>query len=384
MLAQSDKRSNGGAVTAITDLDTPAPRPSVAALPPYVAGRRATRDQAPLASNENHFDPLPSVRAAVAIAAERLNRYPEPTASALRERLAAHVGVTADEVAVGPGSSGVLQQVMTAYCDPGDEVVHAWRSFEAYPILARLAGATPVPVPLAPGEAHDLAAMAAAITDRTRVVLLCVPNNPTGVSPTTAEVEAFLAVVPRHVLVVIDEAYVEYDDSGFDGVTLYRRHPNVCLVRTFSKAHGLAALRIGYAVARPAVAEMLRRTMLTFAVTDLAQAAAIASLDAAEELDRRVAAVISERHRVLTRLHELGWPTTASRGNFVWLPCDAVRGAELVAAFDAADVLVRHYAGDGVRITIADPAANDRVLAVLTSLAIPDVPTLDPMERESA
>lgn len=358
-------------MTATPELDIPGSRAALRDLPAYVAGRRATGARvAPLASNENPFDPLPGVRAAVAAATLRLNRYPDPAATTLRERIAAHVGATPDEIAVGPGSSGVLQQVMTAFCDPGDEVVHAWRSFEAYPILAQLSGAVPVPVPLAPGERHDLDAMAAAVTERTRVVLLCSPNNPTGVALTHAEVERFLAAVPHRVLVVLDEAYVEYDDSGFDGVDLYRRHPNVCLVRTFSKAHGLAALRVGYAVARPAVAEAIRRTMLTFAVTDLAQTAAIASLDAAHELDERVAAVVAERRRVLDRVRDLGLPTTDSRGNFVWLPCqDPAQVATTVAAFDAADILVRGYAGDGVRITIADPPANDRMLAVLSTLA---------------
>ena len=356
-------------MTATTDLHAPVARAAVRALPAYVAGRRALGPQvAPLASNENPFDPIPSVRAAVAVAALRLNRYPDPSALALRERIAAHAGVTTDEVAVGPGSSAVLQQVLTAFCDPGDEVVHAWRSFEAYPLLSRLAGAVPVGVPLDEGQAHDLDAMAAAVTDRTRVVLLCTPNNPTGVALRNDDVERFLAKVPAHVLVVLDEAYVEYDDSGFDGPALYRRHPNVCLVRTFSKAHGLAALRVGYAIAHPETAEALRRTLLTFAVTDLAQAAAIASLDAADEVQRRVDAIVTERHRVLDALTEQGWDLAASRGNFLWLPCDVARGDQLVAAFDAADVLVRHYPGDGVRVTVADAPANDRVLAVLSTL----------------
>ncbi|GAB4006199.1 histidinol-phosphate transaminase [Nocardioides ultimimeridianus] len=356
-------------MTATTDLTAPAARAAVRALPAYVAGRRATGPQvAPLASNENPFDPIPSVRAAVAVAALRLNRYPDPAALALRERIATHVGVTTDEIAVGPGSSAVLQQVLTAFCDPGDEVVHAWRSFEAYPLLARLAGATAVGVPLDAAQAHDLDAMAAAVTHRTRVVLLCTPNNPTGVALSNDDVERFLARIPAHVLVVIDEAYVEYDGSGFDGPALYRRHPNVALVRTFSKAHGLAALRVGYAVAHPETAEALRRTLLTFAVTDLAQAAAIASLDEAVEVQHRVDAVVAERRRVLATLAEQGWAITAAQGNFLWLPADIARGDQLVAAFDAADVMVRHYPGDGVRVTVADRAANDRALAVLRNL----------------
>lgn len=377
------RRASLGDVS-IQDLETPRPRAALARIPAYVPGRRATRgDVAPLASNENPFAPLPSVRRAVEDAAARLNRYPDPAATALRERIAAHHGVGVDEVALGPGSSAVIQQAIAAYCepgDPGDEVVHAWRSFEAYPLLAQLAGAVPVGVPLDDAGGHDLDAMAAAVTDRTRVVLLCTPNNPTGVVLRTAEVERFLARVPRHVLVLVDEAYVEYD-ATLDGLGLLRRHANVCLVRTFSKAHGLAALRVGYALARPAVAEALRRTLLTFAVTDLAQAAAIASLDAADELAERVAAVVTERERVSRGLRDLGVPATDSRGNFVWLPCDAARGAELVEAFDTAGVLVRAYAGDGVRITVGEPEHNDRVLAALADLS---ASSLVPTERRSA
>lgn len=361
----------------VTDAAAPLARPAVAHIPAYVPGRRSTRAEvARLASNENPFDPLPSVREAVVAATTRLNRYPDPAAMALRGRLADHHGVGVDHIALGPGSSAVIQQAIAAYCEPGDEVVHAWRSFEAYPLLTRLAGATPVGVPLSAGGAHDLDAMAQAITARTRLVLLCTPNNPTGVALTPAEVEEFLERVPPSVLVVLDEAYVEYDHGAPDGIALMRRHPNLCSVRTFSKAHGLAALRLGYAVARPEVADALRRTMLTFAVTDLAQVAALASLDAAEELRQRVDTVVAERDRMLRVVRAMGLPTTHSRGNFVWLPCDERRSAELVAAFDAADVLVREYAGDGVRITVGERAENDRALAVLSVHA--------PMERRSA
>jgi histidinol-phosphate aminotransferase len=191
---------------------------------------------------------------------------------------------------VGPGSVGVLQQIITGLCDAGDEVIFAWRSFEAYPILVELAGARPVRIPLDEAEGHDLDAMAAAVTDRTKVILLCTPNNPTGVPISHDRIEAFLQSVPSSVLVVIDEAYVEYADagSGPDSLALYRRYPNVCVLRTFSKAYGLAGLRVGYAVAAPAIAEGLRRTALPFAVSALAQKAAVASLDAGEEMEARV------------------------------------------------------------------------------------------------
>lgn len=350
---------------------TPRLRSAVTSLAPYVAGRRATSAEiAPLASNESHFPPLPSVLAQVAASAGRINRYPDSAAVELRERIAAHVGVTADEVAVGPGSVGVLQQIIESVCDAGDEVVFAWRSFEAYPLLVTLAGATPVPVPLTADDGHDLPAMVAAITDRTRLVLLCTPNNPTGVTIAGADLDRFLAAVPSDVLVVIDEAYLEYATSErLDAIARYRTHPNVCVLRTFSKAYGLAGLRVGYGIATPAVAAALRRTGVPFGVSSIAQAAAIASLDAADELAGRVAAVAAERDRVTLALRALGYAVPRSQANFVWLRTTDAGREQLLSAFDAADILVRGYAGDGVRVTIADAASNDRVIRVLAGLA---------------
>ena len=343
------------------------PRSTVAGLPGYVAGRRATSDlTAALAANESHYPPLPSVLEVVLSSAATLNRYPDPTCEDLRARLAEHLGARAEEIAVGPGSVGVLAQVLATVCDPGDEVVFAWRSFEAYPILTTLAGARPVPVPLRADEGHDLDAMAAAITPRTRAVLVCSPNNPTGVGISAVEFEDFLGKVPAGVLVVVDEAYVEYaDGTGPDSLQLRRRFPGLCVLRTFSKAYGLAGLRVGYALTSPELAEGLRRVALPFAVSALAQRAAIASLDAAEEVRDRVRAVTAERTRVSRELRAAGYAVPDSQANFVWLRADDARREELVEAFAAADVLVRGYAGDGVRITLADPATNDRVLAVL-------------------
>ena len=356
------------------DAARPALRGAVSGLPSYVPGRRASSaergavvDIAALASNESHYEPLPAAAAAVAEAAARMNRYPDMAAVGLRERIAAQLGVTAAEVAVGPGSVGVLQQIITGLCDAGDEVVFAWRSFEAYPILVELAGARSVRVPLDDAEGHDLDAMAAAVTERTRVILLCTPNNPTGVPIAHDRLEAFLRSVRSDVLVVIDEAYVEYADagSGPDSLALYRAYPNVCILRTFSKAYGLAGLRVGYAVAAPDIADGLRRTALPFAVTALAQQAAIASLDASDEMQARVAAVRDERARMAARLEALGWKLQPSQGNFLWIRADDELRARLVAAFDQAGIMVRAYQGDGIRITVADPASNDRVLTVL-------------------
>ena len=223
------------------DTALPTLRGAVAGLPPYVPGRRSAGvDIAALASNESHYEPLPAAAAAVAAAAGTMNRYPDSAAVELRERLARHLGVTAGEVAVGPGSVGVLQQIITGLCDAGDEVIFAWRSFEAYPILVELAGARPVRIPLDDAEGHDLDAMAAAVTDRTKVILLCTPNNPTGVPISHERIEAFLQSVRSDILVVIDEAYVEYAEagSGPDSLALYRRVPE-----RLHPAHLLEGLR---------------------------------------------------------------------------------------------------------------------------------------------
>lgn len=356
----------------LPDTALPTLRGAVAGLPAYVPGRRgAGADIAALASNESHYDPLPAAVAAVAHAAGAMNRYPDSAAVELREQLARHLGVTAGEVAVGPGSVGVLQQIITGLCDAGDEVVFAWRSFEAYPILVELAGARAVRVPLDHLEGHDLDAMAAAVTDRTKVILLCTPNNPTGVPISHERLETFLDAVRSDVLVVIDEAYVEYADagSGPDSLALYRRYPNVCILRTFSKAYGLAGLRVGYAITTAAIAEGLRRTALPFAVSALAQKAAVASLDAGEEMAARVSLVKQERARMAAELAAQGWKLQPSQGNFLWIRADGPLLALLVDAFDAAGILVRAYQGDGVRITVADPASNDRVLRLLAAHA---------------
>jgi histidinol-phosphate aminotransferase len=348
------------------------------ALPAYVAGRRSVSElTAALASNESHFPPLPGVMEALTAGLTRANRYPEQAATRLRERIGVHVGVPAERIAVGPGSVGVLQQLIAAVCDAGDEVVFAWRSFEAYPILAQLAGAVPVKVPLAADETHDLTAMAAAVTDRTRVVIVCTPNNPTGTAVPHAALADFLALVPPHVLVVIDEAYVEYVEmpGRLDALALLAEHPNVCVLRTFSKAYGLAGLRVGYAVAHPRLAHGLRQTALPFGVSDLAQRAAVASLDAGAQLRERLRLVRAERRRITDSLRAAGWTLPDSQANFVWLRAAGDQQDALVAAFDAADVLVRAYPGDGVRITLADRPTNDRVLAVLTEPRFSGRPT---------
>jgi histidinol-phosphate aminotransferase len=320
-----------------------------------------------LSSNESPYEPLPSVAAVIAAAASHINRYPDNGAAELTDAIASRCGVPAEHVAIGCGSVGIAQQLLEAVGEPGAEVLYAWRSFEAYPYLTDLANATSVQVPLLE-NGHDLSGMAAAITDRTRLIFVCTPNNPTGVAVRQDELTEFLHRVPADCLVVIDEAYVQYvrDPGAADGLLLYAGRPNVAVLRTFSKAYGLAGLRVGYLIGHEPVAEAVRKTMLPFTVNSLAQAAAVASLAAESELLERVELVVKERDRVRHELLGQGWVLPPSEANFVWLPLGE-RSAALSEHCDAAGVSVRPYASDGVRVTIADPEANNAFLAAAAS-----------------
>lgn len=319
-----------------------------------------------LANNESPLEPLPSVAAVIAEAAARVNRYPDAGCAELAADIAGWLGVDAERVVPGCGSVGVLQMLFEAVGEPGGDAVYAWRSFDAYPALARLAGLRPVTVPLA-GDHHDLTAMAAALTPATRVVIVCNPNNPTGTAVRSGELLDFLDRVPRDCLVVLDEAYREYvrDPGVPDGLELARERPNVVVVRTFSKAFGLAGLRIGYLVAHPGLAGEVRKTRLPYSVSHLAQVAARASLRASGELMDRVERTVKERERVLAALADLNLPVAPSEANFVWLPLRD-RAADLAAACAAAGVNVRAYPGDGVRVTIGLPEDNDAFLGAVS------------------
>ena len=368
----ADRPAGVASLTAVTTAaDSPIVplRAAVAALPAYVPGARPAPGARlwKLSSNENPYPPLPSVLEAITRAAEETNRYPDMFATELVEALAAHVGVDADQVVVGNGSVAVLGHVLQAVVEHGDEVVFPWRSFEAYPIVVAVAGGVAVTVPVTGDGRLDLPAMAAAVTPRTRVVMVCTPNNPTGPVVHADELETFLAAIPRDVLVIVDEAYLEFvrDPQAPDGVDLLRRHPNVVLLRTLSKAYGLAGLRVGYAVAVPRLAAGIRAVSTPFGVNHVAQRAALASLEptAQRELRERVDALVAERTRVTDALREQGWDLPETHANFVWFPLgDATmdRAAEATAA----GVLVRPFAGDGLRVSIGEVEANDAFLAV--------------------
>ncbi|WP_158852354.1 histidinol-phosphate transaminase [Saccharothrix deserti] len=347
-------------------------RADLVALPGYVPGKTIP-GAIKLASNEVSAGPLPSVVRAIAEAATAVNRYPDTAATELVARLSDKLGVPAEQVAVGCGSVTLCQQLVQATCTDADEVVFAWRSFEAYPIITAVVGAQQTRVPLTSGHGLDLDAMADAITPQTRLVFVCNPNNPTGTALRRAEIERFIERVPSDVLVVIDEAYKEFvDDPDVpDGVELAKQQwaagrDNVAVLRTFSKAYGLAGLRVGYAVASPAVAETLRKVYVPFSVNALAQVAALASLDAEAELMARCRAIVAERARVRGELLDAGFEVPESQANFVWLQL-----GERTAAFNehclAHKVVVRAFAGDGARVTVGEPEENDAFLAAARS-----------------
>jgi histidinol-phosphate aminotransferase len=340
----------------------PAYRPG--RVPAAVAGRAHK-----LSSNESPYGPLPSVAEVIAEAGRGVNRYPDNGAEALTAALADRFGVPPEHVAVGCGSVGVLKQLVEAVADHTGEVLYAWRSFEAYPTLIDLTGATSVQVPLR-DERHDLAAMADAITPRTRLILVCNPNNPTGTVVGKQQLVAFLDQVPGDCLVVLDEAYREYirDETVPDGTELYLDRPNVAVLRTFSKAYGLAGLRVGFLIGHPPVAEAIRKTMLPFTVSSIAQAAAVASLAAEDELLERVESTVKERDRVRSALLADGWTVPVTEANFVWLRLGPHTTA-FAEACERAGIAVRPFAGEGARISIGDPEANDAFLA--TARAFP-------------
>jgi histidinol-phosphate aminotransferase len=300
----------------------------------------------------------------IAAEARSVNRYPDHGAAALTQAIAERFSVPPGHVAVGCGSVGVTQQLLEAIGEPGAEVMYAWRSFEAYPTLADLAAAESIKVPIR-DETHDLAAMADAITPRTRLIFVCNPNNPTGTVVHGPELEGFLDQVPADCLVVLDEAYHEYirDEAVPDGVTLYRDRPNVAVLRTFSKAYGLAGLRTGFMIAHDPVAAAVRATMLPFSVNRIAQAAAVASLAAEAELLERVEHTVKERTRVREALIADGWTVPPTEANFVWLRLGEHTPA-FAAACEQAGIAVRPFGAEGARISIGDTEANDAFLAV--------------------
>ncbi len=351
-------------------MSQPQVRPEIEDLPTYKAGKQvdAVAGLIPykLSSNENAFAPSPAVLSAIIESASNINRYPDPFATALTKSISTKFDVPEAMIATGTGSVGVCQQIIQATCASGDEVMFAWRSFEAYPIITKIAGAINLEVSLKQDASHDLDAMAKAVTSATRVIFICTPNNPTGNVVSQSEVDEFLKKVPKSVLVIIDEAYVEFnrDPAAVNGLATVKANTNVGLLRTFSKAYGLAGLRVGYFIGPENVAEAVRKTAVPFGVSNIAQSAAVACLEHEEELLENVEAIVQKRNWFERELHALGVDFVESQANFVWLPVgkDTEAFTKLCAEYALA---VRPFAGEGVRISIGEQAGLDRVLEVI-------------------
>ncbi|MGC5076485.1 histidinol-phosphate transaminase [Agrococcus sp. DT81.2] len=343
-------------------------RPEIAAVPPYQQGRPAPEGGFKLSSNENPFPPLPAVVEAVQREALRVNRYPRPGAPDLKAALATELGVDAGRILIGDGSATLLQQLIHAVAGPGDEVVYAWRSFDAYPLFVRTGGATAIEVPVDAEHAHDLDAMAAAITDRTRAVIVCSPNNPTGTIVDAAALDAFIARVPAEVLIMLDEAYIEFvQESAIDGIALQREHANVVVLRTFSKAHGLAGLRVGYAVGDPQVLRGADLCGVPLSQTALASAAALAALAHRDETYARIEVLIAQRDALWERLVDAGVPVPRPFGNFVWVPSQPGQEEAIHDILTANHIVAKVFA-DGVRISVGEPEADDHIVAAAVAI----------------
>ena len=355
-------------------------RPVFDTLPSYAAGKPPAPVEGltryKLSSNENPLGPVPEV-ARVLAEFDAVHRYPDPLSTALRTALAGQLGVDAEDIVTGAGSLGALNQILKTFAGVNadgvqDEVIYAWRSFEAYPILVGIMGARSVQVPNLPNGAHDLDAMAAAVTDRTRLILVCTPNNPTGPAVTESQIRSFLAKVPATVPVVIDEAYFEFcaassipegEEPPLNGLDIYRDYPNVIILRTFSKAQGLAGLRVGYSISHPQITRHLRVAATPFAVSALAERAAVASIEHQEAVMARVSHIVAERERVTARLRELGYEFPSTYANFVWLPLGE-RTGEFVDLMNRNALSVRAFGSEGVRVSIGEVEANDRFLSL--------------------
>lgn len=320
----------------------------------------AASDPTALSLNENPFPPLPSVQAALSASIEAANRYPEYLPERLRAVIAERIGVADEQIVIGVGATGVIMQVLHAVTEPGETMVMAAPTFDGYPIFAQMARLRPVTVALDAHGRHDLEAMAAA-AQGARVVVVCRPHNPTGTVEGGADLDWFLSQVPPQTVVLLDEAYAEFvpSQSRLDTGALIARYPNVVVIRTFSKAYGLAGLRIGYGFCAPALARRLWTMQLPFGMAITARVAVVASFDAEFELQQRIRLITGEREYLQTRLRAAGVFSTDSHANFVYLPGNW-RGV-----FDASGLRVRHYLDGGVRITVGDRGSTRAVLAAV-------------------
>jgi histidinol-phosphate aminotransferase len=327
-----------------------------------------------LASNETPWGPPPAVVGVLQGHVERLNRYPDPGKTLLRQRIAERCELPASRVAVGNGSCEILMAAADALLEPGAELIYAWPSFSIYPHVAAQSGARAIEVPLDESQSHDLEAMAREVTAATRLVLVCNPNNPTGTALPVDAIDAFLADLPRHVAVILDEAYVEFNalqDPG-DSLDLVGRHPNLIVLRTFSKVYGLCGLRAGYALGPEEFRLALDRVRQPFSVNTLAQAAAAEAIRHQDEVTRRVEATVIERAWMEVELEDRGLATTDSQANFVWVSLGEREEGPIVDGLAQRGVIVRAGKALGseghLRVTLGTRAQNERFVAALDEL----------------
>jgi len=327
-----------------------------------------------LASNETPFSPHPQVLEAVEAQLRTLNRYPDPAKSALRRRLSDRTGVPDGRIAIGNGSCELLLAGAEAMLEPGAEVVYAWPSFSIYPHLAAMSGARAVTVPLDDAGAHDLDAMAREVTAATRMLIVCNPNNPTATGLPPAAIDDFVGALPRSVAVILDEAYVEFSalQDPDESLALLDKHPNLIVLRTFSKVYGLCGLRVGYALGSEEFRLAVDRVRQPFSVNALAQAAAAEALNHQDEVERRVEQTVIERVHVESELEERGLETTESQANFSWVSLGERDEDELVDGLAKQGVIVRAGGALGqegwMRVTYGTRHENDRFLAALDQL----------------
>ena len=358
--------------------------PRLAAIPPYEPGLTTAEvlsefgvdDAIRLASNESPWPPLPEVAAVVAAGAAALNRYPDGAARTLIAALAERHGVEPERVVIGNGSGEIILLAGQALLDPGTSIVRADPSFALYPRLAAAAGARDVAVPLAHDHGHDLEAMAALVDETTRLLVICNPNNPTGVYCSAEAIEGLLEALPDDLAVLVDEAYNEFVTAPDSGrlMSLARERDNLLVTRTFSKAHGLPALRVGYGVGGPPWIQAIQRVRPPFNANALAQAAALASLGRPAALAERVATIVAERARVAAALSSLGMPFTPSQANFMLLTPgdDPALGQRIHRRMLERGVILRDGTAlgcpGGLRVTVGTPAENDRLLEELADV----------------
>lgn len=350
-------------------------RTALQSVPEYQPGRQGSAEEAEsqgwaqLSSNEMPFGLLPEVRDAIAEALSGVNRYPAMAAGSLRAALAIRHGVMVEEITVGCGAVEVGRQAALATVAPGSEVLFGWPSFPEYRIVTLILGGRPVPVPLV-DHTYDLDAMAERVTPNTSLIFICNPNNPTGTIVPLERIRSFVEDLPRKVLVVVDEAYWEFAESstGASAVSLIGDFPNLVVLRTFSKAFGLAGLRVGYGVGSRETVSAMRKVQLPFSVNELAERAALAALAHMAGVQQRVGQICEARASLVSQLRGIGFELPDSYGNFVWVPESP--GVDLVTKCEEVGVIGRRWSEEGGRFTVGTEAENERLVSVARSMRL--------------